>query len=103
MNEFRVMDNLVSGINDEEMKKTILEIYRISEEMKKKFLEIENIMGDIESVYTSDGAQEIFSKFKNFKNNFAVVAANTEIYGSDLTKVRNNFHKMIDNAASVLK
>lgn len=103
MNEFHVMDNLVSGINDEEMKKTILEIYRISDEMKKKFLEIENIMGDIEKVYTSDGSQEIFSKFKDFKNNFAIVVANTEVYGKDLTKVRNNFHKMVDRAANMLK
>ena len=44
MSGYRGYGNIISGINDEDMKKAILTCYNISEEIHKKLLEIENIM-----------------------------------------------------------
>lgn len=103
MSEYRGYGNIISGINDEAMKKAILTCYSVSEEIQKKLLEIENIMCNIKDFYDCDGANDLFNGFENFKNNFAIAVENIEIYGNDLTKVRNNFHQMIDNAADKLK
>ena len=103
MSGYRGYGNIISGINDEDMKKAILTCYNISEEIHKKLLEIENIMYNVKDFYDCDGANDLFSGFENFKSNFAIAVENIEVYGDDLTKVRNNFHQMISDAADKLK
>ena len=103
MSGYRGYGNIISGINDEDMKKTILTCYNISEEIHKKLLEIENIMYNVKDFYDCDGANDLFNGFENFKSNFAIAVENIEVYGNDLTKVRNNFHQMISDAADKLK
>ena len=103
MSGYRGYGNIISGINDEDMKKAILTCYNISEEIHKKLLEIENIMYNVKDFYDCDGANDLFYGFENFKSNFAIAVENIEVYGDDLTKVRNNFHQMISDAADKLK
>lgn len=103
MSEFRKRENLVCGINDATMKTTILKCYSTSEELRKRFDEVENIMYNLKDFYSCSGATELFQKFDDFKLNFATVANNIDVYGDDLTKVRNNFHKMIDEAAEIIR
>lgn len=93
--------NLISGINDNKLKETTLDCYRISEELSKKFLEVENIMYNLKDYYKCDIAQELFNKFEDFKANFATVVDNVHTYGDDLTSVRDNFHKMTDDATQI--
>lgn len=95
--------NLISGINDSKMKEAIFNCYKISEELSKKFLEVENTMYNLKDYYKCDGAQELFIKFDDFKANFATVVENVHTYGDDLTSVRENFHKMTDNATQILR
>lgn len=103
MSGYRGYGNIISGINDEDMKKAILTCYNISEEIHKKLLEIENIMYNVKDFYDCDGANDLFNGFENFNSNFAIAVENIEVYGDDLTKVRNNFHQMISDAADKLK
>jgi len=103
MSVYRGYGNIISGINDEAMKNAILTCYSVSEEIHKKLLEIENIMYNVKDFYDCDGAKDLFNGFENFKNNFAIAVENIEVYGNDLTKVRNNFHQMISDAADKLK
>lgn len=103
MSGYRGYGNIISGINDEDMKKAILTCYNKSEEIHKKLLEIENIMYNVKDFYDCDGANDLFNGFENFKSNFAIAVENIEVYGDDLTKVRNNFHQMISDAADKLK
>ena len=103
MSGYRGYGNIISGINDEDMKKAILTCYNVSEEIHKKLLEIENIMYNVKDFYDCDGANDLFNGFENFKSNFAIAVENIEVYGGDLTKVRNNFHQMISDAADKLK
>lgn len=103
MSGYRGYGNIISGINDEDMKKAILTCYNISEEIHKKLLEIENIMYNVKDFYDCDGANDLFNGFENFKSNFAIAVENIEVYGDDLTIVRNNFHQMISDAADKLK
>lgn len=85
------------------MKTTILKCYNTAEELKKKFLDIGNIMYNIQDFYSCPGALDMFQKFENFKLNFATVASNIEVYGDDLTKVRNNFRKMMGETAEIIR
>lgn len=103
MSEYLASKNIVSGINDEKMKKAILDCYRIKEEVEKKLFEIETTMYNAKDFFASSGANDLFNSFEDFKGNFASVANTIEIYGDDLTKVRNNFHKMVIEAADKLR
>lgn len=103
MFESRKTNNYVCGINDSAFEKTILKCSNTAEQIRKKFDEIEHIMSNIQDFYACSGSTTLFQKFNDFKLNFAIVANNIDIYESDLTKAKNNFHEMINSAAEIIK
>lgn len=103
MSEFRENRNLVCGINDQAMKTAILNCYNTAEELRKEFCKIENIMLNLRDFYVCSGSSDFFQSFENFKDNFAIAASNVEMYGDDLTKVRNNFRQITESSAEIIK
>lgn len=101
MSAYRDYKNI--GINDRAMKAASLTCYNISEKIHEKLLEVESIMYNIKDFYDCEGARDLFNRFEDFKNSFAVAVLNIEVYGNDLTKVRNNFHQVDDSAAEKFK
>lgn len=84
----------VIGINDEGMKKAVLDIYECAENVAKRLGNIEELMKDVEDYYSCDAAVNLYESFNSFKTNFSIVTGNIKSYGDDLNKVRNNFQKM---------
>jgi hypothetical protein len=103
MHDRNQYSNGVAGINDEEMKKTIINVYDIAEKLQRKFNEIDELFINAQDYINCPGASDIFSKYQNFKSNYDIAVANVRGYGDDLNKVRINFHNMIKEAADYLK
>lgn len=87
-------NSVVSGINEAELTKTIVEIEEIAEELNKLFSRAEVIMLNARDCYSSDAANKLFDSFDDFKTNFNIIVANVQNYGNDLNKVKNNFLNM---------
>lgn len=87
------MKENVIGINDELLKKLILEIYEYRDKVSKLLEDAEILVDSTNSFYNSNDGVNFRNKFKTFSANFPTFLENIRSYGEDLEYVLSTFKK----------
>lgn len=96
-------DNDVLGINDEKLKKLILDIYDCRDKISKLLQDAEYVAQSTKTFYKTEDGEMFRSRFKKFSSNFPVVLSNVKSYGLDLEKVLFEYKQTDDKSVDIFE
>lgn len=84
------MNNII-GINEQNLKKLILEIYDYRDKMSKIFDSMQTLIFNTKDYYIGQDGDALRSEFAKISSNFDTVLNNVKSYGSDLEFVLSSY------------
>lgn len=84
--------NDVLGINEDNLKKMVLEIYDYAEKINSILNTIDDLMLDTSQNFEIEGNKDLYSKFDLVKTNFLTIKDNINSYGETLLNAEQQYH-----------
>ena len=98
------MANIVSGINEPNLKKLILEIYDYRDKISKLLSTAENLVYETKTYYDSVDGDELRRKFALLHSNFTTLLSNIKDYGNDLELILRQYKQnQVKNVDTIKK
>ena len=91
------------GLNEEGIKKVIMDIYDYCEKINKTLNQISDVVEDTKNFYCCDTADEYRKKFTEFSSNFPTIVNSLKSYADDLNKLKSNVSLIDSNMAFSVK
>lgn len=93
----------VVGINEQAINKLIMDIYDCADRINIILNSIDDIVAGTSSYFVNESANNFRRKFEQLKLNFPTVNYNIKSYAEDLTKLKNSYSNIIDDAKHIVK
>ena len=97
------MQSNIIGINDESLKKLILDIYDCRDKISKILEDAEIIAESTNLFYKTADGEEFRNQFKKLSANFPVFINNIKSYGEDLEQVLFKYKEISKNAVDIFE
>lgn len=92
----------LKGINEEGIKKLVLNIYDYSEQISTVLNSIDDLVSDVKADFQIENNNVFYNKFTEVKNNFGNVRDNILSYADEMIKVSNNFQSIDQDLHSIM-
>jgi len=92
----------LKGINEEGIKKLVLNIYDYSEQISTILNSIDDLVTDVKEHFQIESSNVFYNKFTEVKNNFGNVRDNILSYADEMLKVSNNFQSIDQDLHNIM-
>ncbi len=90
------------GINEEGIKKLVLNIYDYSEQINTILNSIDDLVTDVKDHFQIESSNIFYTKFAEVKNDFGNVRDNILSYADEILKVNSNFQAIDQDLHSIM-
>lgn len=84
----------LKGVNDERIKKLVLNIYDYSEQINTILNSIDDLVNDTKKYFTIEESDSFYTRFSAIKDNFTNVRDNILSYAEEILKAGQNYQEI---------